>query len=503
MAGFRRLKWRWKVPIQQGSSAHHRAATHGHSAAPLQPFSCQFPANLQPVLQPTRMPHPSHHRPSANPLRPRQAVRRAIGGLCLLLMTAAGDLAAEEAHVPPTPATPAIGRIPLPARPVAQPKEPKEPKAEAQGKATEAGEPAKAEAGSRGAQLREAIEKANSAQPPASAAAKPGSARAAPPPAQFTFTVPADKKAAPASRAAAHAAEPAPSPSSAKKAEPPATDDEVGRQYIRARAAALGAFAATPQAAAAVGIRPAARGASGQRETIAAKASPAAPPPWGYEGAGGPLSWGQLKPEYATCAAGQRQSPIAIDDSTALQGPAEPLAIEHQPSSGSVVHTGRTLRVDVQGANALTVRGKRYVLERIEFHQPAEERINGKGFAMSAHLLHRAADGQMAMVAVLLEPGTASPLVDQVVTYLPLDVADRVGLPQGGLDIGGLLPQDARYYQFFGSLTAPPCTEDVLWIVFKQPMTVSAAQLKLFGQLFPNNARPLQPLNGRVVRAAQ
>ena len=405
-----------------------------------------------------------------------------------------------------------MGRIPLPARPVAQPKaEPQARSADSTGSkastasiaSTDSAQPARTDAGSRGAQLREAIDKANSTQAPASAAVKPGATRATPPPAQFTFTVPAERKTSPPARPAARtsAAEPTVPP----RAEVSASDDEVSRQYIRARAAALGAFAATPQAAAAVGMRapPPSFKAAGATRDAAGKAAHSVAPAWGYEGAGGPMSWGQLKPEYATCAAGQRQSPIAIDDNAALQGPAEPLGIDHQPSTGSVVHTGRTLRVDVQGNNALTVRGKRYVLERIEFHQPAEERINGKGFAMSAHLLHRAADGQMAMLAVLLEPGTASPLVDQVVTYLPLDVNDRVGLPPAGLDIAGLLPQDARYYQFLGSLTAPPCTEDVLWIVFKQPMTVSAGQLKLFGQLFPNNARPLQPLNGRVVRAAQ
>ncbi|MDB5893588.1 MAG: hypothetical protein JWQ88_1119 [Rhodoferax sp.] len=472
---------------------------------------------------------PSPHRPPFPAPRLQRAVQRAgrhvvpraVGALCLLLMTAAAAQAAGDAHSPispstsaasaastassppatsATPAAPAIGRIQLPARPVVQ------PKGEGQARTEPAtpSEPGKREAGGRGAQLREAIEKANSTQ----------SGAAAPPPAQFTFTVPPDKKAAPAARAAtrnvageataASTSAAGASSGSSARTEPPVNADEMSRQYIRARAAALGAFAATPQAAAAVGMKPVVRtaGAGGAREP-APRAAHGAALPWGYEGAGGPLSWGQLKPEYAACAAGQRQSPIAIDDSTALLGPAEPLAIEHQPSTGTVVHTGRTLRVDVKGANALTVRGKRYVLEQIEFHQPAEERINGKGFAMSAHLLHRAADGQMAMVAVLLEPGTASPLVDQVVTYLPLDVDDRVGLPPTGLDLAGLLPQDARYYQFFGSLSAPPCTEDVLWIVFKQPMTVSASQLKLFGQLFPNNARPLQPLNGRVVRAAQ
>jgi len=426
-------------------------------------------------------------RPSSARIRRQARAWRVAGWLCLWLGWA-GAASSADVDTPAHPVVPPLGKIPLPARPVVQ------SASEAQAKPKES---TKTDSGSRAEQLRAAIEKANSAQAPASATSRPDAARkpGAPTP-QFTFTVPPDKKAAPASRAAKAEATPAP-----RRSESPPSDDEVHHQYIRARAAALGAFAATPQAAAAVGIRPTSRSATAG--TGGGKPMPSTTQPWSYEGVAGPLSWGQLKPEFASCANGRRQSPIAIDDDTALQGPAEPLTIDYKPGTGVVVHTGRTLRVDVSDGNTLTVRGTRYRLERVEFHHPAEERINGKGFAMSVHLLHRSANGELATVAVLLEPGAASAPIDQILTYLPLDVDDSVGLPPAGLDLGGLLPKDPRYYQFFGSLTTPPCTEDVLWIIFKQPMTLSAGQLKLFGQLFPNNARPLQPVNDRVVRAAQ
>ncbi len=449
------------------------------------------------------MNHPPPHRPSATRLRRITAA----GWVCVGLLGLAEVAAADGAAIPAHPGVPAL-KIPLPARPPVN-QSASEDKEKAQEKAQEktrdtAQESSKAETGTRGEQLRAAIEKANNATAPASAATRPGVARkpaAESTPPQFTFTVPPDKKAAAASSKPKAHAEASTTP---HRNTPPTSDDETQRQYIRARAAALGAFAATPQAAAAVGMRPPARAAgAGPGSINSSKPMSGAPLPWSYTGAAGPLSWGQLKPEFTTCATGQRQSPIAIDDNTALQGPAEPLLIDYKPGTGSVIHTGRTLQVEVLGDNTLTVRGTLYRLERVEFHHPAEERINGKGFAMSAHLLHRSADGQLATVAVLLEPGTASAPIDQIVTYLPLDVDDRVGLPPAGLDLSALLPQDPRYYQFFGSLTTPPCTEDVLWIIFKQPMTVSEGQLKLFSQLFPNNARPLQPANGRVVRAAQ
>jgi carbonic anhydrase len=122
---------------------------------------------------------------------------------------------------------------------------------------------------------------------------------------------------------------------------------------------------------------------------------------------------------------------------------------------------------------------------------------------MVAHLVHQNAQGQLAVLAVLFDPGEASPMIQKVWTHMPLDAGDRVSLPDGLIDLNETLPKDMRYYQFIGSLTTPPCTEGVLWLVLRQPMTLSREQLKLFAQLFPNNARPTQPGFGRVVREAQ
>lgn len=224
---------------------------------------------------------------------------------------------------------------------------------------------------------------------------------------------------------------------------------------------------------------------------------------WSYSGNTGPQAWGQLKPEFNTCAIGKRQSPINIEDSYTLQGPAEPLHFSYQPSSGTVVNNGHTVQVNVEGNNTLTVRGSVYQLLQFDFHTPSEEQVNNRSYAMGAHLVHKNAEGQLAVVAVLLDPGEANTLIDKVWTYMPLDVGDEVRLPPGLLNLNELLPKDQRYYQFLGSLTTPPCTEGVLWMVIKQPTQISAAQLRLFQQLYPSNARPVQPVNGRPIRNAQ
>ena len=224
---------------------------------------------------------------------------------------------------------------------------------------------------------------------------------------------------------------------------------------------------------------------------------------WSYEGETGPQAWGTMKPEFNLCAIGKRQSPISIEESATLQGPAEPILFSYAASNATVVNNGHTIQVDVVGDNSITVRGSNYRLLQFHFHTPSEEQINFKRYPMVAHLVHKNAEGQLAVVAVLMDTGTANPLIDKVWTYMPLDAGDRVRMPADMLQLGDLLPKDQRYYQFMGSLTTPPCSEGVLWMVLKSPMTISKAQLKLFTQLYPNNARPVQPVNGRPVRDAQ
>ena len=260
----------------------------------------------------------------------------------------------------------------------------------------------------------------------------------------------------------------------------PVVNPQASRQYIRAKAAAL----------------------TGHEEP-AAPAHGGGDVHWTYDGDTGPQAWANLKPEFNVCAIGKRQSPINIEDSATLQGPAEPIIFNYSPSNGTVVNNGHTIQVDLAGDNSITVRGTNYKLVQFHFHHPSEERVNYKGFAMVAHLVHKSQEGQLAVVAVLLEPGQVNPLINKVWTYMPLDSGDKVRMPTSLVEMNELLPNDQRYYQFMGSLTTPPCSEGVLWLVLKQPMTVSREQLRLFSQLFPNNARPVQSANSRTIRNAQ
>ena len=227
---------------------------------------------------------------------------------------------------------------------------------------------------------------------------------------------------------------------------------------------------------------------------------PPSTPDWAYEGSNGPESWSKLRPEYAVCSTGQRQSPINLHDGLTVD--LEPIQFQYEPTAFRVNDTLRQLQVSIQGTDKITLHGKQYFLSSIQFHNPSEFAINGRSFDMEAQLIHKSEDGKLAIVSVLLEKGTENPTIQTALNYLPLERGDEVA-PTQPIDINPLLPSDRRYFTFMGSLTTPPCTEDVLWLVFKQPQQISSEQLAIFQRLYRPNARPLQSPFGRIIKESR
>ena len=225
--------------------------------------------------------------------------------------------------------------------------------------------------------------------------------------------------------------------------------------------------------------------------------------PWSYEGPRGTAHWGDLDPDYLTCKTGKAQSPIDIRAAEKADLP----AIRFEYTSGPLQHlinNGYTVRVNYHDTtNALFVADKRYYLTQFHFHRPSEEYIHGKSYAMEVHFMHKAADGKIAGVVVMLEPGPANALVQQLWDHMPTVKGDEHGIPGVEINPVGLLPRGLSYYQYTGSISAPPCNEGVLWIVLKTPLTLSANQIAAFAALYPHDVRPLQPLNGRVVQESR
>ena len=221
---------------------------------------------------------------------------------------------------------------------------------------------------------------------------------------------------------------------------------------------------------------------------------------WAYDGSGGPENWGKLKPEFATCSSGRSQSPIDLRDGIAVD--LEPIQFGYRPAAFRVVDTGRSLQTTVYGGG-IGLLGKNYELIRVQFHRPSEMTVAGKSFDMDAQLVHRSDDGKLAIVTVLLEKGTENPVIQAMLNNLPLEKGGEVVPPNQTIDMNRLLPDNRRYFTFMGSLTTPPCTEDVLWLVLKQPQQVSPEQLAIFQRLYPPNARPVQPALGRIIKESR
>lgn len=218
---------------------------------------------------------------------------------------------------------------------------------------------------------------------------------------------------------------------------------------------------------------------------------------WDYGELQGPSRWGGLKPEFAPCKNGHRQSPIDIRNPQKANLP--PILFDYKPSPLHIIDNGHTVLINYGPGSSITLDGKRYALKQFHFHRPSEETINGKGYEMVVHLVHADQKGKLVVVAVLLQKGEDNPIVHELWNDLPKEKEKEVDLDSVQIDVAGLLPAERGYYTYQGSLTTPPCSENVTWFVLKHPMTVSAEEIQLFSRLYQHDARPTQPLYGRVV----
>ena len=223
---------------------------------------------------------------------------------------------------------------------------------------------------------------------------------------------------------------------------------------------------------------------------------PAAEKHWSYEHGITPQKWGEVSP---TCATGTHQSPVALSTKQAkAQSPEQALEFSWSKSTGELVDTGHSDQVNLPPENSITYGGTKYELQQFHFHTPSEHTIDGKHAPMEAHFVHKSADGKLAVLAVLLKQGTAASALAPVLTALPA-AGEKKSVE---VDLPALLPKSTRHFAYAGSLTTPPCSEDVQWIVMLEEDTVSKPEIAAFQAKYAKNARPVQPLKGRTVAIA-
>ncbi|MBF0625075.1 MAG: carbonic anhydrase family protein [Magnetococcales bacterium] len=224
---------------------------------------------------------------------------------------------------------------------------------------------------------------------------------------------------------------------------------------------------------------------------------------WSYEGAEGPANWGSLG--YPLCASGKNQSPIDIGGNAAATDLDE-IQFKYAPAPIQVKNNGHTIQFDYPPGSFITVGAQRFELVQFHFHTPSENTIQGKSYPMEVHLVHKNAEGGLAVVGVMMQTGQVEAAhgghgaegggLETIFGALPA-AANLTLTSERAIDAGRLLPHDTGYYHWMGSLTTPPCSEGVRWFLMKEPITIAPAQLTRFQTIFANNARPVQPLNSR------
>lgn len=217
---------------------------------------------------------------------------------------------------------------------------------------------------------------------------------------------------------------------------------------------------------------------------------------WGYGGEGGPQHWGDLSSENKACSAGTEQSPIDLDGPVDADYPA--VEVDFKPTPLKVVNNGHTIQVNCAAGSSSLIGGKRFQLLQFHFHHPSEHLLKGSATALECHFVHKSADGALGVLGVFIQPGTENAALAPLWAALPKTAGPEVTAP-GTIDPAALLPGQRSFFRYMGSLTTPPCSEGVNWVVFDTPVEASEAQIKSFAALFAGNARPAQKLNRRFL----
>jgi len=222
---------------------------------------------------------------------------------------------------------------------------------------------------------------------------------------------------------------------------------------------------------------------------------------WDYYGKTGPLGWGHLDPAYRMCSEGKEQSPIDIRGAK-LNKALPPIEFHYMAASVELENDGHSIEVHVHPGSYIVANGVRYELQQFHFHHPSEEAVNGKLTDMDIHMVHKSADGKLAVLAVRFsqERGDPNATLATLWQHLPTE-AGKTEKDADLIDPGGFLPADRGYWTYEGSLTTPPCTEGVRWFVFEQPVSISRSQLQAFAALYRIDSRPLQDRKGRKIEA--
>jgi len=219
---------------------------------------------------------------------------------------------------------------------------------------------------------------------------------------------------------------------------------------------------------------------------------------WSYVGETGPRHWGDLAPENIQCKMGKNQSPIDLRDNHAIgtTGLAE-LEVRYREVPLKVLNNGHTLQVNYPLGSYIKVGGHRYELLQFHFHTPSEHKKEGFNYPMEVHLVHKDGDGNLAVIGVIFQEGEENEHLQVLLDHIPKEINKQEIHRGASLNPVMFFPGDTKFYKYSGSLTTPPCSEGVYWMVFKQPIEASAEQIMQMNEIMGENARPTQAMYSR------
>ena len=243
-------------------------------------------------------------------------------------------------------------------------------------------------------------------------------------------------------------------------------------------------------------------------DSVASSPVSARPVHWGYAGENGPTAWGTLTPVYSLCRAGKTQSPINIVKTDAKGGAnwkldykTTSLRIAHNEHMDDIIDNGHTIQVTVDEGSTFTFGDKTFALKQFHFHTPSEHTIDGKNMPMEMHLVHQSDDGSLAVVSVLFKEGkVANENFSKIIANLPNAKGESKHITDSNLELKVHLPKDNYAYHYIGSLTTPPCSENVQWLVLRDQVSLTSDQINAFSSRIGPNNRPTQALNDRTVK---
>ncbi|KHK92720.1 hypothetical protein LK12_06605 [Novosphingobium malaysiense] len=218
---------------------------------------------------------------------------------------------------------------------------------------------------------------------------------------------------------------------------------------------------------------------------------------WSYAGNSGPESWGDLSPDFTACKTGHMQSPVDLGVAASVGD--FRVRADYRSAPLTIRNNGHTVQVDVPEGSTLSSGIARYKLLQVHFHTPSESTLYGIHYPMVAHFVHVDYAGNYAVLGVMFEEGAANPALEALIKAAPRGVQGPHPVKGVAFDPSGLLPENLAVFRYEGSLTTPPCTEGVRWHVATHRATASASQIAALHAIMGDNARPIQPLYGRVL----